>query len=168
VRVRQRLDERVHRSQRPGASTLTPGDTPRICYARTDSGYSRDILRLSRSSTARFTQDQCPDLAPCVCSPNGISNPCLHLERLSRAGSVTCGGGRKRPLTCGFRSWSIPVATPRFSMSCGIGTGSKGGGALQPPLRQSSDEALGSLRPRCSRRDACRRQSPAWKAGDDC
>jgi hypothetical protein len=32
-------------------------------------------------------------------------------------------------------------------MSGGIDTGSKGGGALLPPLRESSDEALGSLRP---------------------
>jgi hypothetical protein len=30
------------------------------------------------------------------------------------------------PLICGFRPWSVPVATPRFSMSCGIDTGLRG------------------------------------------
>jgi hypothetical protein len=52
------------------------------------------------------------------------SNPCLHLERLSRAESVTCGGGGKWWLTWASGSGSILVSTPRFSTSCGINTGS--------------------------------------------
>jgi hypothetical protein len=48
------------------------------------------------------------------------------LERVTRADFVTCGGGGEGLLTCGVSSWSIPVATPRFSMSCGIFTGSPG------------------------------------------
>jgi hypothetical protein len=58
----------------------------------------------------------------------------LHLERADRVDSTTCGGGRKGPLTCRFTSWSVPVATPRFSMSCGIDTGSPGVGGIQPPF----------------------------------
>ena len=48
-------------------------------------------------------------------SPNRGSNPCFHLERLNRANTLTCGGGGKRPLTCGFICWSILVATPSIS-----------------------------------------------------
>ena len=48
-------------------------------------------------------------------SPNRGSNPCFHLERLNRANTLTCGGGGKRPLTCGFSCWSILVATPSIS-----------------------------------------------------
>ncbi len=82
-------------------------------------------------------------------------NPCLHLERLSRAGSMTCSGGRKGPFTCGYGSGSVPVVTPRFSMSCGIDTGSEGGGALQPPFSSGLGRRTRITRPRCSRRDAC-------------
>ena len=41
-------------------------------------------------------------------------------ERVRRPDSATCGGGGKRPLICGFSSWSLPVTTPRFSVSCGM------------------------------------------------
>jgi hypothetical protein len=44
------------------------------------------------------------------------------------------------PLICGFRPWSFPVGTRRFSMSCGINTGPKGRGALQPPFGQPWDK----------------------------
>jgi Endosomal/lysosomal potassium channel TMEM175 len=36
------------------ASTLTLGDSARTCWARSDSGYSRDIRGLSRNSTSRY------------------------------------------------------------------------------------------------------------------
>jgi hypothetical protein len=45
-------------------------------------------------------------------------------ESVVRVESVTCGGGGKGAMTCGFSFLSIPVATPRFPTSCGIDTGS--------------------------------------------
>jgi hypothetical protein len=58
-----------------------------------------------------------------------------------RVESVTSAGGRKGTLTCGLSFLSLPVATPQFPTSCGIDTGSEGGGELQPPLSRSSDNA---------------------------
>ena len=52
------------------------------------------------------------------------SNPCLHLESVVRAESVTSAGGVKGTLTCGLSFLSFPVATLQFPTSCGIDTGS--------------------------------------------
>jgi hypothetical protein len=68
-------------------------------------------------------------------------NPCLHLESVVRVESVSSAGGRKGTLTCGLSFLSLPVATPQFPTSCGIDTGSKGGGELQPPFSRSSGNA---------------------------
>jgi Domain of unknown function (DUF4386) len=64
----------------------------------------------------------------------------LHIESVSQPDLVTCGGGGKGALTYGFRSWSIPVATLRFSMSCGIDAGSTAAERYNH-LRRSSDSS---------------------------
>jgi hypothetical protein len=70
------------------------------------------------------------------------SNPCLHLERLSRADAATCDGDGNGALTCGFSSSSIPVGSPQFSMSCRIDTGSVGARSYNHPC-----ETLEGLEP---------------------
>jgi hypothetical protein len=68
------------------------------------------------------TQDNMSALSPFLQVDRVVqrgSNPCLHLERLSRADSVTCGERWKAPLTWGFRSRLILVATPRFLCRAG-------------------------------------------------
>jgi len=47
---------------------------------------------------------------------------------------VTCGGEWERGADLWILPWLIPVATPRFSMPCGIFTGSRGEAWLQPPF----------------------------------
>src|SRR5215211_7555656 len=82
----------------------------------------------------RATRSYDPEKWPLTCVVPRGSNSCLHLERLSQVNSLTRMGDGKRPLTSGFSNWLILVATPRFSMSCGIDTGSQACEGLQPPL----------------------------------
>jgi hypothetical protein len=137
---------------RVGELRLSPTSRPRRRVIRTCSG---DGAGHGRSLPAsRF----------CWWSQRDL-NPCLHLERLSRAGSVTRGGDGKRPVTCGFSSWSIPVATPRFSLSCGIFAGSAGELGLQPPFGSHSARRSGSL-VTTARAMAARRSDRPHRRGD--
>ena len=122
-RASERSDER--KREVTGTVRFNPCDGV-DADSRAVAGYSRDQRPTSRVREAGFGPQTCHVTCAFGFVVPRDSNPCLHLERLSRAESVTCGERWKVPLTGGFRSWSILVATPRFSMSCGIDTGSKG------------------------------------------
>jgi hypothetical protein len=69
--------QRLRRVRREAAEEgwmgeAAPGDTARACYARSDSGYSRDLWRLSRRSTSSPPLHLGADLQVLACSPNGI------------------------------------------------------------------------------------------------
>ena len=107
-------------------STPIAGATRR--HLESTAGVAHDVSRSSAGQmrTAGLTRlsdcTRASDLSSCLLSQRDL-NPCLHLERLSRVGSVSCGRGGMGPMTCGFSSSSILVASPRFSLSCGIFTG---------------------------------------------
>jgi hypothetical protein len=68
----------------PSVSTLVARATRATRHARSDSGYSRDIGRLSPRSISRWLRDQGSDQRVCACSPNGVRTRVSTLRGFSR------------------------------------------------------------------------------------
>src|SRR4029453_324616 len=119
--------ERLERcaDQRKRSSVLS--ETDELCAA------SPPSLRQARTSPSALSSKRAARRLARFTSPTGFE-ACLHLGSVVRVESVTSAGGRKGTLTRGLSFLSVPVATPQFPTSCGIDTGSKGGGELQPPF----------------------------------
>ena len=66
----------------------------------------------------------------------GRGRPQLAMVRDSRLTVVDASTGRQTDLGDVVGDVTSSVATPWFSFSCGVDTGSRGGGGLQPPLRR--------------------------------